>query len=165
MTAKQTISLTLALALMAGMSSEALAGGDYYPGNGSVKDYGGTPVPAPIPVPTYDPVWYFRADAALGLADAPSASESGILFGERANGYSAAHTFGTDQNGIASDFSEMGAVAFGVGYRWNDRFRIDLTGESRREVTYKINDSIRGGPLHFAGTQIPGYVEANSILL
>jgi opacity protein-like surface antigen len=157
MKAKLTTCLTLGCAMMAGLSSEAFAGGDYYPGSGSVKDYGGTPVPAPIPVPTYDPVWYFRLDVGLGFGTAPSASEKGMVFGEPTTTYAADHTFGPHGSAMSSDYDDAVTFAAGVGYRLNDRFRMDLTAESVREQTHKLIDTSRAGLLDPVAS-IPGSI-------
>ena len=160
MKAKLTTCLILGCALMAGLSSEAVAGGDYYPGSGSVKDYGGTPVPAPIPVPVYDPVWYFRFDVGIGFGTAPSASESGMVFGEPSGngaGYQADHTFGPNGSSMSSDYDDAVTYAAGVGYRLSDSFRMDLTAESVREQTHKLVDTARAGLLS-GGVATPGHI-------
>ena len=155
---KFSICLTLGLAMMAGLSSEAFAGGEYYPG--SAKDYAGTPVPAPIPVPTYDPVWYFRFDAGIGFGDASGASEDGMVFGEPSNnglGYQASSTFGPSHGSMHDEYDDAVTYAAGVGYRLNDRFRMDLTAESLREQTHNIDDVARA-PLLSGGVLTPGSI-------
>ncbi len=132
--------LTLMLIVLLSWTNQAIAGGDYYSGAGGMKDYGGTPVPAPIPVPLYDPVWYLRADLGFGFGDGPSASENGMVFGEQAGDYEAVHTFGVDQHSVESDFDQAVIFGVGVGFRWSDSFRMDVTGESRRSQTVKIID-------------------------
>jgi opacity protein-like surface antigen len=148
--------LTLMLVVLLSWTNQAIAGGDYYSGAGSVKDYGGTPVPAPIPVPVYDPVWYLRADLGIGFGDGPSVSESGMVFGERAATYEAIHSFGPGQNSISSDFDQQAGFGVGVGFRWSDSFRMDVTGESRRSQTIKMIDQSSGDLLpataHPSGT-------------
>ena len=162
MTAKLTtapaLGLAIGIALMAAMPTVALAGGDYYAGSGSVKDYGGTPVPAPIPVPMYDPVWYFRADVGVGFGDGPSGSESGMVFGEAAHQYEAVHSFGAGS--INGDYDNAATFAVGVGYRWTDSFRTDLTAESLRDQNHSLAGSTRAD-LKFQGKHIPGYVESD----
>ncbi|MEQ1578286.1 MAG: outer membrane beta-barrel protein [Hyphomicrobium sp.] len=159
MKAKLTTCLTLGLALMAASAPQANAGGDYYSGAGSVKDYGGTPVPAPIPVPLYDPVWYFRGDVGIGFAESLGASQSGMVFGEAANRYQAGHVFGAGS--MESDFDDTVVFGVGVGYRFSDQVRLDLTGESLRDQTHRLVNKVRV-PVLFRGHSIPGYVEADS---
>jgi len=132
MKAKLQTYLTLVLIVILGLTNQAIAGGDYYSGAGSVKDYGGTPVPAPIPVPMYDPVWYFRADLGFGFGDGPSASEEGIVYGEPTGNFVPEHTFYPNAGDSTGDFDQAVNFGVGVGFRWSERFRTDLTGESRR---------------------------------
>jgi opacity protein-like surface antigen len=157
MKAKLTTYLTFVLIVILSWTTQAVAGGDYYAGAGSVKDYGGTPVPAPIPLPTYDPVWYFRADLGFGLSDDPGgASEKGMVFGERgANQYSAEHTFGPDSGSIKSDYDQQAVGAIGVGFRWNERFRTDVTGEWFRAQKVRILDH-SSAALMQNGALVPG---------
>jgi opacity protein-like surface antigen len=152
-------SLLAGLVLLGAASGPALAGGDYY--QGSAKDYAGVPVPAPIPVPLYDPVWYFRIDASLGLAGAPAASESGLVFGEGNNNYRAADLFGTDESWIENNFEQEFSFGFGIGYRWNSWLRTDVTAETMREQNVTmfghgtedlLDVSGPGGPLAIPGT-------------
>jgi opacity protein-like surface antigen len=158
MTAKITTSLLLGIALMVVMPNEALAGGDYYSGAGSVKDYGGTPVPAPIPVPIYDPVWYFRGDVGLQFGDAPAFSETGMVFGELYHAYAAEHTFGPNADALKSDFDTSVTYAAGVGYRLNESFRLDVTGEKIRDQSFRIHDRTRAALLH-NNAPVLGYLE------
>lgn len=126
-------SLVAGIALVGAMSAPALAGGDYY----SVKD-AGVPVPAPIPVPLYDPVWYFRLDTSLGLGNTPGASESGLIFGNRDNGYVSRTRFGSEAFNTDTDYEQSFMFGFGVGYRWNSWLRMDVTGETKLEQSVRI---------------------------
>lgn len=161
-------SLILGIALIGAASAPALAGGDYY--TGSAKDYAGVPVPAPIPVPLYDPVWYFRIDAGVGMANAPDANESGHLFGEGFAGNSAVEPFGTPDSWTTTDFEQYFAWGIGVGYRWNNWFRADITGDTLREQKVNIKGSestqaalILGG-VAAAGDTLDGFMEDHATL-
>lgn len=132
----------LALGLLAQASLPASAGGDW--GGDGYRGYGGggVPVPAPIPVPIYQPEWYLRIDASAAFGEPPEATESGLLFGEGNDLYGAATTFGTSDSWISSDFPQHGMYGGGIGYRWSDWFRGDITAESMRDHRVKIEGDV-----------------------
>jgi len=112
-----TLSLTLSLALLAGVSTQALAGGDWPAGGyGGIKDYGtyeAVPVPAPTPVPQYEPKWYLRAD--IGWRFDTSANLEGANSGLRDD----------------EDLEGQGIFSFGMGRYITPTLRFDVTGEIR----------------------------------
>lgn len=141
----KVLSLSLGLAALAGMSSPGVAGGDW--ADASIKDYSAAvPVPAPIPVAMYHPQWYFRIDAGFGFGDSVDASESGMLFGDSpiniaGTTYSSAAPFGSDSSWLSADYTNSAVYNLGVGYYWTQRFRTDLTVESRRSQAVDIDGS------------------------
>lgn len=140
--------LALGFAALVAASAPAAAGGDYY---------GGVPVPAPIPVPVYDPVWYFRIDTSLGLVDSVSASESGMEFGhfDATTNYGGSKVVGTNDDWLSQDFEQFFTWGVGIGYRWCDWFRMDVTGETLREQKVRVSGH-RSVPLEQGGVAVPG---------
>ena len=130
-------SLFFSVAVIMATAPAALAGGEYYDG----ADYAGVPVPAPVPIPLYDPVWYFRFDTALVLNEAPNASESGMLVGAGSGGLSAADPVPTNGGWLDSSYKQAFTFAAGVGYRWNNNIRFDLTGETLPDHKVRISGS------------------------
>jgi len=113
--------LSLGLALGAGGTMPALAGGDveldYRSG---INPYAvATPVPAPIPVPVYEAAWYFRADFAAGFGAQPSVTTVGTPF--------AGGTVGLSPALLSVDALPSFTGGVGVGYVWGPAFRTDLT--------------------------------------
>ena len=133
-------SLILCAAIIAAPGPAALAGGEYYDG----ADYAGVPVPAPIPIPLYDPVWYFRFDTALVLSDAPNASENGLLLGSGGGALSAANPLPTNGGWLDSSYKQEFTFAAGVGYRWNNNIRIDVTAETIPDHKVRISGGRTG---------------------
>jgi len=116
-------SILLALALGAGMTMPAAAGGglDYRTG---VSPYlAAKPVPAPIPVPVYEAAWYFRADFAAGFGSDPSVTATGTPYGSG----TAAGTIGLTPAWLSKSFEPSFTGGVGVGYVWGPHFRTDLT--------------------------------------
>ncbi|MDX2290254.1 MAG: hypothetical protein NW217_15725 [Hyphomicrobiaceae bacterium] len=129
------------LGLLAGAPSSAMAGGDW-PAGGSTKDYGtAVPVPAPAPVPVYQADWYFRADGGIGFGDDPESSERGLVYGQEdiASGQFGDGPFGLQPAWFNNDFETFVTLGVGVGYYWNDRFRTDLTAETRSQGKVKFD--------------------------
>ena len=146
--------LSIGLALLTAGATGATAGGEWYRGAGSIKDYGGVgvPIPAPIPAPMYEPLWYFRADVSLAFGNSPDANETGMVFGEGNGTYRAASTFGVLPSWINDDFGQHAMYGAGAGYRWNDRIRTDITAESLRDLGVTIkgttsDDLVKTGAL------------------
>ncbi len=127
-------SLMLGLALLAGASTPASAGGDWP--TGGMKDYGSAvPVPAPAPIPVDRGEWYFRADAGIGVGDDPDSSERGLVYGyDSEDG-----TFGMEPTWFNNDFETFVTLGVGVGYYWNDQFRTDFTAETRSQGKVKFD--------------------------
>lgn len=93
---------------------------------GGIKDYGGVPVPAPVPVAVYQPAWYFRFDAGIGLANDSNGSVAGDpLFDVVGLTTPSGPAFLND------DFDTFTSFGAGIGYRWSKNFRMDWTVESR----------------------------------
>ena len=117
-----SLSLSLAMALSAGVLAPAALAADFGAApvyaNG-VNTFGApTPVPAPIPVPVYEPEWYFRADFASGFGADPSVTVQGINFAQA--------LFGPGV-GSSKSFEPSFVGGVGVGYIWGPCFRTDLT--------------------------------------
>lgn len=112
-------SITLALALGAGLGAAqpALADGDPYYSNGINPTGYRTPVPAPIPAPVEEAEWYFRGDFAAGFGASPSVNVLGTNLVE--------NVFGTGQWSQSFEPSFTGTV--GVGYVWGPHIRTDFT--------------------------------------
>lgn len=137
----QLTSLTLGLALLAGTATAGYAADfGYAPPGSSIKDGGAAvPVPAPIPVPVYDATWYFRFDVAASTGNEADATEQGMTFGAGGGGYSADELFGVPCCAILSDAETRTMFGVGVGYRFSERVRGDVTLESRREHHVRIH--------------------------
>jgi opacity protein-like surface antigen len=142
--------LSLGLALGAGGTMPALAGGDieldYRTG---INPYAvATPVPAPIPVPVYEAAWYFRADFAAGFGTQPSVSTIGTPFGSGA----AAGTVGLSPVLLSVDALPSFTGGVGVGYVWGPAFRTDLTVDihSIMDVNFVGTTPYPGGSVNIA---------------
>lgn len=125
-----TAGLGLALALLSSALPAAAADLGLRESYRSMGVPAAIPVPAPIPVPNYRSTWYFRLDAALGLISDPDVSGSIDnlvgLPGDSSGPYglSLPSWFDTDFN----TFLTLGA---GVGYSFNNGWRLDGTVEKR----------------------------------
>jgi opacity protein-like surface antigen len=146
------ISIVAGLAFAATAPGAATAGGDYY--GGAVS---GTAVPAPIPLPVYDPVWYMRVDAGVAFGSMPDITETGAVFGDGRQEYSADQTFGSSVYAQDNNFDYEGTLGLGVGYRFSDRVRMDVTGEYVRGLTSVTSGTHTAG-LHINGVLNPGGV-------
>jgi len=130
-------SLSLALALGAGVAMPAAHAGDFggapVYANG-INPYGApTPVPAPIPVPVYEPEWYFRADFAAGFGSQPALTTTGTPF--------AAGTIGLNPSWLSEDFLPSFTGGVGVGYVWTSAFRTDFTVDIHSIMDANFNGS------------------------
>ncbi len=145
------IPMIAGLAFAASMPGAAIAGGDYY--GGAVS---GVAVPAPIPLPVYDPVWYLRLDAGVGFGATPDVTESGAVFGEGGGHYHGTQTFGSSSDWAQSDFDHYSVLGGGIGYRFSDRWRMDITGDYMRGLDASIKGSgytgLERGPNHLPGS-------------
>jgi opacity protein-like surface antigen len=131
--------LALGLALAA-TAAEPVAAADWARGARGKKDYGRStvPVPVPAPVPDYAARWYFRTDIGLGLADDPSATERGTIYGNS----DPAFPVGTSPAWFNEDFETFLTWSAGVGYYWTPRFRTDLTVDLRSEAEVKMRGTL-----------------------
>ncbi|MBU2581727.1 MAG: outer membrane beta-barrel protein [Alphaproteobacteria bacterium] len=134
------ISLSLMVAAFAAISVPASAA-DWNYGAGSIKDTGpvAVPVPAPVPIPEYSARYYFRVDAGIGLGDGPEASESGYYYGGDAS-------YGRRELGdgwLTEDFDTFVTFGVGVGMYISDRFRVDVTAETRSRGEVEIDGNYR----------------------
>jgi len=137
--------LTMGLAFVA-TASTALAA-DY--DRGSLKDRGGVPVPAPIPVvETFK--WYLRADVGGGIADGPNASTSPIYGLDRDPLEGPA--FGATSSWFSGDFDTFAMGGVGVGAYLSPSFRADVTVDVRSKGDAHINQqySYTGDPALFS---------------
>lgn len=140
---KTTIArLALTVALMAGTAGVATAG-DWNNGAGSLKDRGGmvaVPVPAPAPVPIYESKWYFRADFGIATGRDGGFSEDGMLFGMYDSpGTTGPEPFGNNSSWFDPKFDTFLTWGGGVGYKWSDRVRTDVTIEGRSAASGRID--------------------------
>ncbi len=140
-------SACLGLALAAGCCLPAAAA-DWNNGAGSFKDNRGAaavPVPAPMPIPIFKPEWYFRLDAGISISgDDGDGSESGLTYGRLDSpGTTGPTPFGTRPAWLNNDFDTMTSYGAGVGFRWNDRVRTDLTIEGRSQGDLVIDGTER----------------------
>lgn len=130
-------SLSLGLALAA--SAVPAIAGDFNNGDPAYRGYGrrgGTPVPAPMPIPeTFN--WYIRADIGLGLSNTPSVSESGLVFGST----DSIAPFGASSSWFNPDFETFVTYGLGVGYYVTPRWRMDVTFDVRSQAQIRANGS------------------------
>lgn len=126
---------------------------------GSIKDYGGVPVPAPIPaMETFK--WYLRADLGGGLTSGPNASSSQNLYGldrDPADG----PAFGALPSWFSGDFDTFAIGGVGVGAYFSPRLRGDITVDIRSKGDAHIDQtySYVGDPAVYGlgtSTQIDG---------
>lgn len=118
---------------------------------GSIKDRGGVPIPAPIPVmETFK--WYLRADVGGGLVDGAAPSMSQNLYGldrDPAEG----STFGASSSWFSGDFDTFAVAGVGVGAYFTPRLRGDITVDMRTKgdahidttYSYSADPALNGG--------------------
>jgi opacity protein-like surface antigen len=126
---KRTL-LWLALACLAMAAPAHAADWD----RGSIKDRGGVPVPAPIPV-TEHFRWYVRADIGIGLGEAPDVTESGLLYGEA----DSIAPFGIGSTWFNKDFDTFFTGGAGVGLYFTPHLRGDITVDARSANDVKVD--------------------------
>lgn len=149
------ILLTMGLAIV--VTAPVVHAGDY--GRGSIKDYGGVPVPAPIPVmETFK--WYLRADIGGGVTDGPNASASQNLYGLDRDPLDGP-PFGAMPSWFTGDFDTFAVGGVGVGAYFSPRLRGDITVDVRSKGDAHIDQaySYMGDPaIYGAGnlTQVDG---------
>lgn len=140
----------LSLALLAGTTGVAFAGGDFPSyGYGSSKDgyvSDGIPVPAPAPIPNYRASWYFRADFGYGTGGAakPSLSQThGAADAEFPFNLGCAMCGPTIYSNpvYKDDNNSLLTGGVGAGYYWTSRIRTDLTAEFRGENKIKVQNN------------------------
>ncbi|MEZ5817053.1 MAG: hypothetical protein R3D44_08235 [Hyphomicrobiaceae bacterium] len=112
---------------------------------GSIKDRGGIPVPAPIPVmETFK--WYLRADVGGGLVDGAAPSTSQNLYGLDRDPLEGT-MFGARSSWFTGDFDTFAMVGVGVGAYFTPRLRGDITvdvrskGDAHIDATYSYTGS------------------------
>lgn len=130
----KAIGFTAGLLLAASVSQATAA--DWI---GGMKDFGGgTPVPAPIPVPIYHGTWYLRGDIGVSFANDPDISTTGAIGTGGGISYQPAW--------YDSDFGTDATYGIGVGYNWSARIRTDVTVDYNPEGEVKIvNTTPPGG--------------------
>ncbi len=118
---------------------------------GSVKDRGGVPVPAPVPVvETFK--WYLRADVGGGLVDGADPTHSQNLYGLDRDPLEGG-TFGALSNWFRGDFDTFATIGVGVGAYFTPQLRGDLTVDVRSkgdahvasDYTYTRSPALNGG--------------------
>jgi opacity protein-like surface antigen len=100
-------------------------------------------VPAPRPVPeTFK--WYVRADIGLGLQQAPSLSEEGLLFGDE-NGVVIGNPGPLEMESawFNDDFDTFFMGGVGVGMYLSPRWRGDITVDARTATNADADGSYR----------------------
>jgi opacity protein-like surface antigen len=124
---------------------------------GSIKDRGGVPVPAPVPImETYK--WYLRADVGGGVTDGPKASTSPIYGLDRDPLDGPA--FGATSSWFTGDFDKFATFGVGVGAYLTPRLRGDITVDVRSKGDAHIDRqySYMGDPAIYdpsnAGTRV-----------
>lgn len=121
------ICLSLGLVLAIG-APDALAA-DWNRGGGSIKDRGGVPIPAPIPVAdTFK--WYLRADVGGGLITGGDPTSTGDIYGfdrDPAEG----PAFGMLSSWFNNGFDTFATGGVGVGAYLSPSFRADVTVDVR----------------------------------
>lgn len=126
----KAIGFTAGLLLAASVSQATAA--DWI---GGMKDFGGgTPVPAPIPVPIYHGTWYLRGDIGVSFANDPDISTTGAI----GNGVGPGGTTTYQPAWYDSDFGTDATYGIGVGYNWSARIRTDVTVDYNPEGEVKI---------------------------
>lgn len=102
------------------------------------------PPPVHMPQPAYVPVefsgWYLRGDVGVGIAG--SADHTSTFVG---------HPVIPGFREVSSSVGDSAFVGFGIGYRFNNWFRMDATGEYRMSSAYNALN-------HYTGTP-PGCIE------
>ncbi|MEL7048677.1 MAG: opacity family porin [Pseudomonadota bacterium] len=130
---RNTLSFALCLSLMAGSAAPAFAA-DWNYGAGGLKGSVGThgiPVPAPVPIPDYEPEWYLRGDIGYTLSSSGDVLSS---FSRRALTPGSGEVELTGQTPAAIDFDDLngqGVFSFGVGRYLTKSWRLEVTGERR----------------------------------
>ena len=134
----QVTRLFLIMGLAVAGAAPAAQAADWDRG-GSVKDYGGVPVPAPIPVAeTFK--WYLRADIGGGVTDGPNATMSQNLYGlDRAPLDGPA--FGAMPSWFSGDFQTFAVGGVGVGAYFSPRLRGDITVDVRTKGDAHIDQA------------------------
>lgn len=127
------LSLTLGLALMASTAAPGIAADWNYSGGGLKGSYGGTPVPAPVPIPQYEPEWYLRGD--IGYTFSSSGTVSSTFNARDIDATAPADELavtGIPAGAIdLSDLEGQGVFSFGFGRYVTNNVRLELTGERR----------------------------------
>jgi len=129
--------LLLSMGLAAIVAVPAVEAGDL--DRGSIKDYGGVPVPAPIPVAeTFK--WYLRADVGGGVTDGPNASMSQNLYGLDRDPLDGP-AFGAMPSWFSGDFETFAVGGVGVGAYFSPRLRGDITVDVRSKGDAHIDET------------------------
>jgi opacity protein-like surface antigen len=106
---------------------------------GSIKDYGGVPVPAPIPVvETFK--WYLRADIGGGVVDGAVPSMSQNLYGLDRDPLDGP-AFGASSSWFTGDFDTFAVGGVGVGAYFTPRLRGDITVDVRSKGDAHIDQA------------------------
>lgn len=144
------VGLSLAIALTAAAPGAQAA--DY--GRGSVKDRGGVPVPAPMPVAeTFK--WYLRADVGGGLVTGGDPSATGNIYAADRDPLEG-QPFGISSAWFNNGFDTfaMGGVGFGayIGPRVRGDFTLDARTKSNVEMDgnyrYQADPNLYGGAIY-----------------
>lgn len=132
------LGLSLGLALAATMPTARAADWET---RGSLKDRGGVPVPAPIPVPeTFK--WYLRADVGGGLYTGGDASAKGDIYGQDRDPLDGL-PFGMSSAWFNNGFDTFAMGGVGIGAYLGPRFRADVTVDARTKSTVDADGTYR----------------------
>lgn len=98
------------------------------------------PPPVSVPHPVYEPAdfsgWYLRGDAGVGVAGSTDHRSSFAAGSPAIPGFAE----------VTSSLESAAFVGFGLGYRFNNWFRVDATGEYRASSAYSSLNHYTGSP-------------------
>ena len=155
----KALTISLSLLVFCGSIGPLMAG-EWDDGASSIKDYGNGPiaVPAPVPIPVFKAVWYFRGDIGAGFAGGPNGSEEGLVYGrDRAAG-----TFNLPVGFLEDGKDTLVTIGGGVGYYWNNFVRTDVTAEWRSANHVNFEGTYRYLGTGAAGSRVNGEVQDRS---
>ena len=141
------LGLSLALALTA-MAPGAMAA-DF--NGGSIKDRGGVPVPAPMPIAeTFK--WYLRADVGGGLVTGGDPTTQGNIYGFDRDPLEGT-PFGINSAWFNNGFDTFAVGGIGAGAYIGPRLRADFTLDSRTKSNLDMDGNYRyhADPLLYGG--------------
>ncbi|MFN3891586.1 MAG: outer membrane protein [Beijerinckiaceae bacterium] len=95
-------------------------------------------LPPPVPQPAYVPAefsgWYLRGDVGVGISGSPDHRSTFAANAPAIPGFAE----------VTSNLGDSALVGFGLGYRFNNWFRVDATGEYRSSSAYTALNTYTG---------------------